>query len=103
MIDIKSLPRAELAARFKDWAEPAYRVDQVLSWIYQRRVTGWDAMTNLPKALREKLAAEFSFTTLELVRKQGSSDTTQKFLWKLRDGAFIESVLIPANPALHWK
>jgi len=99
--DIKSLTREELATRFKEWGQPAYRVDQVLNWIYQRRVTTWDEMTNLPKTLREKLAAEFSFTNLELVRKQGSSDATQKFLWKLCDGAFIESVLIPANPALY--
>src|SRR6185295_16934438 len=38
---------------------------------------------------------------LELARKQGSRDTTEKFLWRLEDGAFIESVLIPANPALY--
>ena len=101
MTDIKALTREELAARFKDWGEPAYRVDQVLDWIYQQRVAGWGALTNLSKALRGKLAGEFSFTTIELVRKQGSSDTTQKFLWRLRDGAFIESVLIPANPALY--
>jgi 23S rRNA (adenine2503-C2)-methyltransferase len=99
--DIKSLTREEVAARFAEWREPAYRVDQVLSWIYQRRVTTWDAMTNLPKTLREKLRAEFSLTNLELVRKQGARDTTQKFLWKLRDGSFVESVLIPANPALY--
>jgi 23S rRNA (adenine2503-C2)-methyltransferase len=94
------LTREELAVRFKEWGEPAYRVDQVLSWVYERRVTSWDAMTNLPKSLREKLAAEFSFAVIELARKQGSHDTTQKFLWKLRDGSFIESVLIPANPTL---
>ncbi len=58
-------------------------------------------MTNLPKALREKLADAFSLQTLELVRKQGAPDTTQKFLWRLRDHALIESVLIPANPALY--
>src|SRR5579862_8701911 len=58
-------------------------------------------MTNLPKALREKLAGTFSLQTLELVRKQGAHDTTQKFLWRLRDHALIESVLIPANPALY--
>jgi 23S rRNA (adenine2503-C2)-methyltransferase len=98
--DIRSLTREELAARFKEWGEPAYRVDQVLNWIYERRVTHWEAMTNLPKLLREKLAAEFSFRALELARKQGSHDTTQKFLWKLHDGSFIESVLIPANPTL---
>ena len=101
MTDIKSLTRDELAARFAEWGDPAYRVDQVLDWIYQRRVASWDAMTNLPKSLREKLAAEFSFTVLELVRKQGARDTTQKFLWKLRDGSFVESVLIPATPALY--
>ena len=101
MTDIKSLTREELAAWFAERDQPAYRVDQVLSWIYQRRGTGWNVMTNLPKSLREKLAAEFSFTVLELVRKQGARDTTQKFLWKLRDGSFVESVLIPATPALY--
>ncbi|HMD53606.1 MAG TPA: 23S rRNA (adenine(2503)-C(2))-methyltransferase RlmN, partial [Phycisphaerae bacterium] len=45
--------------------------------------------------------ADFSLQTLELTRKQGARDTTQKFLWKLADGSFIESVLIPANPALY--
>ena len=58
-------------------------------------------MTNLPKALREKLRENFSLQTLELVRKQGSHDTTQKFLWRLHDHSLIESVLIPANPALY--
>src|SRR5689334_19527971 len=58
-------------------------------------------MTNLPKTLREKLRANFSLNGLELVRKQGARDATQKFLWKLDDGSMIESVLIPANPALY--
>jgi len=99
--DIKSQTKDDLEARFKTWGEPAYRVAQVLEWLYVHRVTGWDAMTNLPKALREKLRAEYSLQTLELVRKQGSRDTTQKFLWRLSDHALIESVLIPANPALY--
>jgi 23S rRNA (adenine2503-C2)-methyltransferase len=58
-------------------------------------------MTNLPKPLREKLGKDFLLQTLELVRKQGARDTTQKFLWRLRDHSLIESVLIPANPALY--
>ena len=99
--DIKSLTREELETQFKAWHEPVYRVPQLLDWLYARRVTTWDAMTNLPKDLREKLRAHFSLQTLELARKQGSRDTTQKFLWKLADGSFIESVLIPANPALY--
>ena len=99
--DIKSLGKDELTARFADWQQPEYRVGQLLEWLYVHRVTSWDAMTNLPKALRDKLRAEFSLETIELVRKQGSHDTTQKFLWRLADHSLIESVLIPANPALY--
>src|SRR5262245_19090779 len=58
-------------------------------------------MTNLPKPLRERLCTQYALQTLELARKQGSRDTTQKFLWRLSDHALIESVLIPANPALY--
>jgi len=99
--DIKSLPREELERQFKDWSEPAYRVAQLLDWLYARRAATWDAMSNLPKTLREKLRANFSLQILTLARKQGAQDTTQKFLWQLADGQFIESVLIPANPALY--
>jgi 23S rRNA (adenine2503-C2)-methyltransferase len=100
-VDVKSLTRDELAGRFQQWDQPAYRVDQVLQWIYERRATAWDAMTNLPKALREQLQNTWSLTALELARKQGSRDTTHKFLWRLADHSLIESVLIPANPALY--
>jgi len=99
--DIKSLTRDELAAQFQSWSLPAYRLDQLLKWLYVQRATNWDAMTNLPKALRELLGQRFTFASFELVRKQGSRDTTEKFLWKLSDGALIESVLLPANPALY--
>lgn len=101
MPDIKSLSREELEARFKLWGQPVYRVTQLLEWLYARRVIDWDAMTNLPGDLRMKLREHFSLQTLELVRKQGSPDTTEKFLWRLEDHSLIESVLIPANPALY--
>ena len=112
LTDIKSLNRDELEVRFKDWNQPVYRVGQLLEWIYVHRVAAWDAMTNLPRPLREKLRENFSIQTLELVRQQGASappagpaeearDTTQKFLWRLHDHSLIESVLIPANPALY--
>jgi 23S rRNA (adenine2503-C2)-methyltransferase len=99
--DIKSLARDELEARFKEWGQPAYRVAQLLEWLYVHRVTDWDAMTNLPKSLRDQLREAYSLEPLELVRKQGARDTTQKFLWRLSDHSLIESVLIPANPALY--
>lgn len=101
LADIKSFTRDELIAPFKSWNLPGYRLDQVLKWLYEKRASSWAEMTNLPKALRDQLAQHYSLHALELVRKQGSRDTTQKFLWKLCDGAMIESVLIPANPALY--
>ena len=99
--DIKSQTRAELEAQFAVWEQPVYRVKQLMDWLYVQRVGDWDAMTNLPKALREKLRLEFSLGRLELARKQGARDTTQKFLWRLADHSLIESVLIPANPSLY--
>jgi 23S rRNA (adenine2503-C2)-methyltransferase len=99
--DIKSQTRETLAETLKEWGEQPFRAEQVLDWLYKRRATCWDAMSNLPKALRDRLAERFTLGAIELVRKQGSRDTTQKFLWRLRDGALIESVLIPANPALY--
>jgi 23S rRNA (adenine2503-C2)-methyltransferase len=100
-VDIKSLSREELATRFQTWAQPAFRVSQVLDWLCARRVMDWDAMTNLPKALREKLRETYSLQAIQLVRRQGSRDATQKFLWRLPDHSLIESVLVPASPALY--
>ncbi len=101
LADIKSQTAEELKARFQAWDQPAYRVDQVLEWIYAHRATSWDAMTNLPKPLRDQLRKTFTLHSLELVRKQGARDSSQKFLWRLADHSLIESVLIPANPALY--
>jgi 23S rRNA (adenine2503-C2)-methyltransferase len=101
LTDIKSLTKDELAARFESWGQPSYRVGQLLHWLYARRAASWDEMTNLPKSVRQLLAENFTHDTLALVRKQGARDTTRKFLWRLADHALIESVLIPANPALY--
>jgi 23S rRNA (adenine2503-C2)-methyltransferase len=101
LADVRSLLRDELAVRFRGLGEPGYRADQVLRWLYRDGATSWETMTNLPRALRELLAGTFSLKPLELVTRQGAVDSTQKFLWRLADGALVESVLIPANPALY--
>lgn len=99
--DIKSLTRENLETQFKVWGQPDYRLGQVLSWLYERRISTWEEMTNVPKDLREKMRQHFTLRSLDLVRLQGAPDATRKFLWRLFDGALIESVLIPANPALY--
>jgi 23S rRNA (adenine2503-C2)-methyltransferase len=80
---------------------PGYRSGQILDWIYGKRVSGFREMTNLPEALRGKLEADFLFSLPEVVREQGSADTTRKFLLRMGMGDLVEAVLIPASPALY--
>jgi 23S rRNA (adenine2503-C2)-methyltransferase len=101
LTDIKSHLAEELETEFQVWGQPAYRVKQLLEWLYLHRARSWEEMTNLPRALREKLQKHYALTAIELVRKQGARDATQKFLWRLADHSLVESVLIPANPALY--
>ncbi len=94
--------RDELQAHLAGLGQPAFRAKQILQWFYgPRRVASFEEMTDLPAALRASLAAEFRLETLATVRRLGSDDTTQKFLFRLGDGQLVESVLIPASPALY--
>lgn len=99
--DIRNLNRDALLKQLQEWQEPGYRVEQLFQGLYTRRARSWDEFTTLPRALRDRLAGLYSLGSLEMIRHQGSQDTTQKFLWRLPDGSLIESVLIPANPALY--
>lgn len=95
--DIRSLQLDELRLV----AQPSYRARQITDWLYKKRVNSFAEMTDLPQVLRAKLADDFSFDRIEVVRVLGSADTTRKFLFRLSDGNLIESVLIPASPALY--
>lgn len=99
--DIKSLNRDELIYFLQKINEPRYRADQILNWIYKHYATDWEEMTNLSIPLRKKLKEIFNHYVSKLVKVQLASDSTRKFLWQLEDNSFIESVLIPANPALY--
>lgn len=97
---IHACTREDLESFLRESREPAFRLEQILAWVHTHRAGSWEEMSNLPKSLRSRLAQHFTFTLPTLVQCQGSADTTQKFLWRLNDGALVESVLIPANPAL---
>ncbi|MBN1681278.1 MAG: 23S rRNA (adenine(2503)-C(2))-methyltransferase RlmN [Anaerolineae bacterium] len=95
---IYDLTLAELTAVFKTWDQPAYRARQVWDWLYHHKVTGFDAMTNLPQPLRERLQTGFQIGSLEPVTELRSSDRhTVKRLLRLPDGQLIESVLMEYN------
>ena len=94
MTDIKSMNLAEMSAYFKELGEPAFRAKQVFQWLH-RGVSSFDEMTNLSKALREKLAAACVLCPPRVERKQVSAqDGTIKYLWRLGDGNCIETVLM---------
>jgi len=91
----------DLEQLFVEWGEPKFRARQVLDWVYRKRVTRFEDMTNLGLSLRERLIGHFDLRSLTLARQQGSADTTRKLLFRLRDGRYVESVVIPANPTLY--
>lgn len=89
-----------LDAPFDKWEwddVPKYRKEQVRNWIFEKGLLQWDAMSNLPKDLKNYLSEKVDLLPMEPVKVQGSRDTTKKILWKLRDNQFIESVLIRAT------
>ncbi len=85
----------ELTAAVKELGEPAFRAKQIYSWLHVSCVTSFDDMTNISKALRQKLNDNFVIFTVSIEKKLISEyDYTQKYLYKLHDGEFIESVLM---------
>ena len=94
-MNIKSMTQAEIAQLLKSMGEPAFRAKQVYTWLH-KGVRSYDEMTNLPKSLRDKLAAEYPFYPPQVIRKQESQkDGTIKYLWELADGNCVETVLMP--------
>lgn len=87
--------------QLRNWAaeqgQPAYRAAQILDWLYKKRADRFDAMTNLPLALRGKLSEAFDIAALEEITRLTSKDGTVKFLFGLRDGHAIETVIMKHN------
>lgn len=94
-IDIKTLSLEALAAWLAARHIEPYRAEQIFKWIYQRQADRFDQMTNLNKENQGLLAGHFSIPRLETVCVETSVDGTLKYLFRLADRHFIESVLIP--------
>ena len=93
---LRDLPRAELSA----WVEanapgPRYRTEQLFRWLHERRAKDFDAMSNLPAAMREQLAELGELPGLAVDAVQKARDGTRKLRLRTADGHAIETVLIP--------
>lgn len=87
----------EVEALITEIGEPKYRAKQVIEWLYQKRATSFDEMTNLPKALREKLNALYKVGRHDVITRQISRDGTEKYLFGVPSTTdqTIETVYIP--------
>ena len=95
--NLMSLDRTAMETLLSGMGEKRFHARQILRWIYQRRVTSFDAMTDLAKSLRQRLNAHAAIVFPEVVSEQRSADGTLKWLLKLADGNCIESVFIPES------
>ncbi len=92
--DILSMLPEEIEQELQQLGEPKYRAKQIFSWL-GRGVRDFDAMSDLPKPLRDKLGAEFDLYRPKVLSKQVSKlDGTIKYLWELYDGNAVETVVM---------
>jgi len=85
-----------LAATLANLGEPAFRARQIVEWIYKKNAIDFSAMTNLPAKLRERLAENFSIVPETFVLAKKANDTTEKLLFRLEDGNYVETVILGA-------
>lgn len=95
LLDLRSMLKSELEEKFKNLDLLAYRADQVYSWVTKGAVS-FDSMTNIPKKEKDFLKKHFYIDniTTEKVLTSKKKDGTKKYLFKLRDGELVESVLM---------
>ncbi len=93
--DLRSLPLAELEALLRGLGEKPFRARQLYRWLHQKGAASLEEMTDLPAALRRRLAGSASLATLERRDEQRSRDGTIKWTWRTADGKLVESVYMP--------
>ena len=92
--DLRSMNLDDMTALLKELGQPAFRAKQLFGWVHEKQVQRIDEMHNLGKALIAKLEETCEIVPFALERKQVSKDGTEKFLFKLQDGNYIECVLM---------
>ena len=93
--DIRSYTFDELKIEIENIGEKAFRAKQIYEWLHVKLADSFEEMTNLSKALREKLETQYEISQVQMLERQVSkTDGTNKFLFQLQDGHVVESVLM---------
>ncbi len=93
--DIKAMEREELEQWIQGLGFEPYRARQVRRWLFQKFASSFNEMTDIPKDLRQLLERKGELNTINKIEELASVDGTRKYIFQLKDGYFIESVLIP--------
>ena len=93
-IGVSSYTLEKLTGFVTGLGQPAFRAKQLFSWLHEKRVQEFSAMTNLPKSFLQQLEQQCTIETLRPLRKQCAKDGTVKYLFGLADGNSIETVLM---------
>jgi 23S rRNA (adenine2503-C2)-methyltransferase len=98
---VLALDRSGLGAWLADAGQPHFRTGQLIRWLYQRGAASYEDMTDLPAGLRETLAGLLPLRRPHLEAREVSKfDGTRRYVWRLADGATVESVGLPAENRL---
>jgi 23S rRNA (adenine2503-C2)-methyltransferase len=100
LVDLKDLSLEELETFIAGLGKEHYRARQIMKWLYGRRASSFDEMTDLAKELRAELGRTARISSLEPLARELSRDGTRKYLFGLEDGKQVESVLIPDEDRL---
>lgn len=94
---IQSLNISQIPQLVAELGQPKFRAKQLTGWLYQKNVSSYDEMSNLPKAMRAQLEERFPLIKPVVVDKQVSRDGTRKYVFEYHDGARVEAVGIPST------
>ncbi|MFC1666998.1 23S rRNA (adenine(2503)-C(2))-methyltransferase RlmN [Candidatus Omnitrophota bacterium] len=95
--DIKNFTIEELKSEMKKASIPSYRAEQIFYWVYKKGVCDFNDMNNIPIRIRDTFYKHYYIGSIKLKERLESIDGTEKFLFELSDGNFIETVLIYAD------
>lgn len=98
--DLRSLSKKELSELLVELGQPAFRAKQIESWIWEKGVSSFDDMTNLPKSLRVALAQTCTLGGVHVIACQRSTDGSRKYLLEFEDHTSVECVGMPSGQRL---
>ncbi|MEN4053051.1 MULTISPECIES: 23S rRNA (adenine(2503)-C(2))-methyltransferase RlmN [Sulfurimonas] len=81
--------------------KPSFRAKQIYGWLYHQYTDSYDAMKNIPKAMKEELSQKYLVNPMKIIRKEVASDGTIKYLFELQDGKTVEAVWLKMKDEIH--